>query len=288
VVLNYHFTDNLPFFDGDATQIRQVIMNLIINASEAIGDQSGVITLSTGSMYCDRSYLERIEPDVLVALDEPLVEGVYVYLEVADTGSGMDAETIRKVFDPFFTTKFTGRGLGMSATMGIVRGHKAGVKIYSEVGKGTTFKVFFPTNELSAKDALAGGGDEDVASTWRGEGTVLIVDDEEMVCTTGRLMIERLGFTALTAQDGREGLELFNRYRKEIVCVLLDLTMPYPDGEETFRQLRIVKSDVSVILCSGYNMQEATQRFTGKGLAGFIEKPYRLAELKEKLMRWGK
>lgn len=284
VVLKYNFADNLPTFDGDATQIRQIIMNLIINASEAIGDRSGVIALSTGAMHCDRAYLEEIEASAVVGLDEPITEKVYVYLEVADTGSGMDAETIDKIFDPFFTTKFTGRGLGMSATQGIIRGHKGVISISSEVGKGTTFKVHFPANELSEDGAaLAGGGDAGTATAWQGTGTVLIVDDEETICAVGRQMVERMGFSALTAADGREAVEVFREHSKEIVCVLLDLTMPHMGGEEAFGELRHIQPDVSVILCSGYSMQDARRRFTGQGLAGFLQKPYEMGELRDKL-----
>ena len=281
-VLKYNFADNLPPFNGDATQIRQIIVNLIINATEAIGNRSGVIAISTGAMHCDHSYLEGIDSSVIVGLEEPLAEDIYVYLEVADTGCGMDAKTLEKIFDPFFTTKFTGRGLGLSATLGIVRGHKGAIKIYSEVGKGTTFKVLFPASESPVHRAAL-PEEEGVAGTWHGEGTILIVDDEETICAMGRQMVEYMGFTALTAADGREALEVFREHSAEIVCVLLDLTMPHMDGEETFRELRRMQPNVKVILCSGYNSQTATQNFTGKGLAGFIQKPYRMALLKETL-----
>ena len=130
-VLKYNFADNLSTFDGDAAQIRQIIMNLITNASDAIGEKSGVIALSTGAMKCDRAYLDEVNEVLRAGLDEPMPEGVYTYLEVVDTGCGMEAETIKKIFDPFFTTKFTGRGLGLSAVLGIIRGHKGAINIYS-------------------------------------------------------------------------------------------------------------------------------------------------------------
>ena len=282
-VLKYNFAENLPSFDGDVTQIRQVVMNLITNASEALGDEGGVIALSTGARYCDRAYLDDVDAVLRASLDEPLPEGVYTCFEVADTGCGMDAETIEKVFDPFFTTKFTGRGLGMSAVLGIVRGHKGALKIDSEVGKGTTFKVLFPANEprengfAVRRKAAAEGKD------WRGSGTILIADDEQMVCAVGKEMLERMGFSVLTATDGREALKVFGEHAGEIVCVLLDLTMPHMDGEEAFREMRRLHPGVVVILCSGYNEQDATQRFAGKGLAGFIQKPYRSDGLRAKL-----
>ena len=283
-VLKHNLAENLPTFDGDVTQIRQVIMNLITNASEAIGDKSGVIALSTGAMDCDRAYLDDINEVVRASLDEPLPEGVYTYIEVADTGCGMDAQTIEKVFDPFFTTKFTGRGLGMFAVLGIVRGHRGALKIYSEVGKGTTFKILFPANELPDNGFAVRRKDQAEGKDWRGSGTVLIADDEETVCTVVKKMLELMGFSVLTVPDGREALKLFREHANEIVCVLLDLTMPHMDGEEAFRVMRRLHPGVTVILCSGYNEHDATQRFAGKGLAGFIQKPYNMAALRKKLM----
>lgn len=284
VVLKHNFADNLPTFNGDEAQIRQVIMNLIINASEAIGKQDGVITLSTGAMYCDSSYLEGVDASMGTAVDESFTEGAYVYLEVADTGCGMDDETIEKIFDPFFTTKFTGRGLGLSATSGIVRGHKGAIKISSEVGKGSTFKVFLPANELSYScDALAAGTGESLAKQLQHEETILIVDDEEAVRAVGKQMVERMGFTALMASDGREAVELFREHCREIGCVLLDLTMPHMDGEEAFHEMRRIQPDAKIIICSGYSIRDATRRFSGMGLAGFLQKPYVMADLRRKL-----
>jgi PAS domain S-box-containing protein len=275
-VLKYNFADNLPPFEGDATQIRQTIMNLIINASEAIGDKSGIISITAGAVQADRTYLREMY------LDEDLPEGLYVTLEVADTGCGMDAETRGKLFDPFFTTKFTGRGLGMAAVLGIVRGHKGAIKIYSEEGKGTTMKVLFPTIEgkttMIAKPV-------NTASAWRGSGTVLLVDDEETVRAIGTMMLSRLGLTVISACDGREAVGVFAQHHDEIDCVILDLTMPHMDGEQAYRELRRIDPTVHVIMSSGYNEQEVTQRFVGKGLAGFIQKPYELDKLVETLRR---
>ena len=282
-VLKYNFADNLPTFDGDATQIRQIIMNLITNASEAIGDKSGVIALSTGAMDCDRAYLDCADEALRAGLDEPLPEGLYVYFEVADTGCGMDAETIKKVFDPFFTTKFTGRGLGMAAVLGIVRGHHGAIQIYSEPGKGTTFKILFPASGLPEDDGKIQRLDIDEAELWHGHGTILIADDEETVCAVGKRMLNRMGFSVLTADDGNKAVEVFREHADEIGCVILDLTMPHMGGEDAFHEMRSVRPDVKVILSSGYNEQDATQRFAGSGLAGFIQKPYSMATLKEKL-----
>jgi PAS domain S-box-containing protein len=272
-LLRFNFSPDLPAVDADATQLRQVIMNLVINASEAIGDTSGVIAISTGAMECDSAYLAD------TWINDRLPEGLYVYLEVADTGCGIEREAIPKIFDPFFTTKFTGRGLGMAAVLGIVRGHKGAIKVYSEPGKGTTFRLLLPVSPGTAHQH-AGPTDDDA---WRGSGTVLLVDDEETIRALGKDMLKELGFTAVTASDGREALDVFDRNRDGIVCVILDLTMPRLDGEQTFRELRRIKPDVRVIMSSGYNEQEVTQKFAGKGLAGFIQKPYKLMEVSRKL-----
>ena len=261
---------HLPHVEADATQIRQIIMNLVINSSEAIGDTSGVITITTGCIDCDRSYLKD------VWLDENLTDGLYVFLEVADTGCGMDKEVMGKLFDPFFTTKFTGRGLGMAAVLGIVRGHKGAIKVNSEAGTGTTFKILLPA---SGKPAEICNNDLHI-DDWQGSGTVLLVDDEETVRGIGSDMLKELGFSVLTAADGLEALEMF-KYRDDISFVILDLTMPHMDGEECYRELRKLKPDVKVIMSSGFSELEVTQKFIGKELAGFIQKPYRLNILKE-------
>ena len=274
-ILKHNFADNLPAIEADVAQVRQIIMNLITNASEAIGDRSGVISISTGAMECDRAYLSE------TYLDEELAEGLYVYIEVADTGCGMDEETQIKVFDPFFTTKFMERGLGLAAVLGIVRGHKGALKVYSELGKGTTFKALFPASE--AESVALAAAEHDALESWRGSGTILVVDDEETVCTIAKRMLEWMGFDVLMAGDGREALEVFRDHADEIDCILLDLTMPRMDGEQAFRELRRIRSDVRVIMSSGYNEQEVTQRFAGKGLTGFIQKPFQLAGLAEKL-----
>jgi PAS domain S-box-containing protein len=269
-VLRLNLHQHLPVVEGDITQIRQIVMNLVINASEAIGDKSGVIAISTGCMNCDRSYLKD------VWLDENLSDGLYVYLEIADSGCGMDKETMAKLFDPFFTTKFTGRGLGMAAVLGIVRGHRGAIKVYSEPNRGTTFKILLPASGRPAE--IFNGNSH--TNEWQGNGTVLLVDDEETVRGIGTEMLKELGFATVTANDGREAVELF-KATPDIAFVILDLTMPHMDGEQCFRELRQLKPGVKVIMSSGYNEQEVTQKFVGKGLAGFIQKPYRLSTLQE-------
>jgi PAS domain S-box-containing protein len=269
-VLRLNLHQPLPAIEADATQIRQIIMNLVINASEAIGEKSGVIAITTGCMDCDHNYLKDIW------LDENIKAGLYVYLEIADTGCGMNKETMSKLFDPFFTTKFTGRGLGMAAVLGIVRGHKGAIKVYSELGKGTTFKILLPASNRATEFIKSGSAD-----TWKGSGTVLLVDDEETVRGIGKEMLQALGFTVITANDGREAITIFKKDPADIAFVILDLTMPHLDGEQCFRELRQIKPNVKVLMSSGYNEQEVTEKFVGKGLSGFIQKPYNLTLLKE-------
>lgn len=269
-ILRFRLENGLPPVEVDATQIRQVIMNLVINASEAIGDRSGVISLSTGLTRVDRAYFGG------TLMDADLPEGDYVYLEVSDTGCGMSAETQAKIFDPFFTTKFTGRGLGLAAVLGIVRGHKGAMKVYSEVGRGTTFKLLFP--------AVSGAGETMAATSaplfdWRGHGTVLVVDDEETMRSTIARMMRKLGLDAVLTADGREAVEVFRATPELFAVVLLDLTMPHMDGEQTFTELRRLRPGVRVVLMSGFNAQEALVRFTGKGLASFLQKPFTIESL---------
>jgi two-component system cell cycle sensor histidine kinase/response regulator CckA len=272
--LRYDFEPKLPPIEADATQIHQVVMNLITNASDAIGEKSGVITVTTGVRKVDRACLAESY------LGEGLPTGSYVYVEVADNGCGMDEQTQAKVFDPFFTTKFTGRGLGLAAVLGIVRGHRGAIRIRSIPGQGTTVTVLFP----SCEQALPSSGRRRKRSkSRRGAGVVLVVDDEETVRAVAKTALEKSGFTVLTAASGPEALRVCRERSAEIVAVLLDMTMPHLGGEEVFNEMRRIRPDLRVILTSGYDEQEATRRFVGKGLAGFIQKPYLPAALVEKV-----
>ncbi|MDX8413098.1 MAG: transporter substrate-binding domain-containing protein [Mariprofundales bacterium] len=265
VVLKYHLCDPLPSVEADAAQMQQVIMNLVINASDAIGDNSGVISIDTGIMDADRHYLRD------TCLDENIAEGRYVFLEVSDTGCGMDRATQQRIFDPFFTTKFTGRGLGMSAVLGIIRGHQGTLKLYSEPGRGTSFKMLLPISdhaELTSPQSNA------TTDGWQGSGTILIVDDEESIRESAAMMLEDMGFATLMAADGIEGVELYRQFQDNITAVLLDMTMPRLDGKGCFSEIIRINPEAKVILSSGYNEQEATSHFSGRGLAGFVQKPY--------------
>ncbi len=277
-VLRLDLADPIPLVRADATQIRQVIMNLITNASDAVGEQSGLITIRTGAMHADESYLREI----FVGSDAP--PGDYAFVEVSDTGAGMDEETRAHIFDPFFTTKSSGRGLGLAAVLGIVRSHRGAIKVYSQPGKGTTIKFLLPATPTEV--AANGGPVHGPAVPLAGNGrTILIVDDEETVRIVAARMLERAGFKVLHAADGRQAVEIFRRNQDEIALVLLDLTMPHVGGEEAFRQLRTLDPEVRVLLASGYNEHDATASFAGKGLAGFIQKPFGVDQLADSIAR---
>jgi len=275
VVIRYDFADHLPSVRADATQLRQVVMNLITNASEAIGDRSGLIALASGVMNCDAAYLEATVGDV-----SPREPGQYVFLEVRDTGLGMDGDTVSRIFDPFFSTKFAGRGLGLAAVLGIVRGHKGALRVDSVRGKGTTFRVLLPAHNVPSESL------EEVSAAhrgWRGHGLVLLTDDEESVRVLTKRMLEYSGFEVVCAADGREAIALFTERCRQVRLVVLDWTMPHIDGEACLRELRRLDPTVKVIMISGYNEQEIVDHFVGKGLAGFVQKPYKMADLLPKV-----
>ena len=266
VNLNYNLDNNLPSVEADAAQMQQVILNLITNANEAIDGKSGTITFSSGVMHASRAYLNS------TISGNSLPEGSYVFVEVSDTGSGMDEATIQKIFDPFFTTKFTGRGLGMSAVLGILRGHHGALRVYSEVGKGTTFKMLLPA--LENQPHVSSNNETIELQHPLMRGTILIVDDEDDIREVAAVILKEAGLDVLLAEDGLQAVEMYRQHRHEIKAVLLDMTMPKMDGAACFSELRSINPDVKVILSSGYNEQLATGRFVGKGLAGFIQKPY--------------
>jgi signal transduction histidine kinase/CheY-like chemotaxis protein len=275
-VVEYHLMPDLPLVEADASQLQQVIMNLITNASEAVSDKRGLITLCTGVIKADQKVLSEAFPG------QDLSERDYVYMEVSDTGCGMDQETIGKMFDPFFTTKFTGRGLGLAAVQGVVRSHGGAIKVSSELGRGTAVKVLFPCAEQAQ---WLPSEEEEKEASWRGTGTVLVVDDEEPVRAVLEIMLERIGFSVLTLGSGTEAINVVRERVQEISAVFLDLTMPDMDGVEAFREIRGINPDLPVILASGYTEQDATSRFAGKGPADFIQKPFEAKVLIRKLRK---
>ena len=273
-ILHINFAEDQPAIEADITQLRQIVLNLVINASDAIGEQSGAIAVSTGVRECDQADLKT------TWLKDPLREGRYAYLEVADSGCGIAKDQLPKIFDPFFTTKFTGRGLGLAAVLGIVRAHKGAIKVQSEVGQGTTVTVLFPA--AGAMPAVQ-PGDQTAEADWMGNGLVLLVDDEKSIRDVGMRMLQRIGFEVRVASDGRDALAQVREHGDQITVIVLDLTMPHMDGEQTFRELQRIRTDIPVILSSGYSEQDVVERFAGKGIAGFVPKPYTISQLRSVL-----
>ena len=264
--LRYELTEELPVLNGCPNQIRQVVLNLVTNAFEALRGHAGSITLATGLVTADRAYLAETH------LDENLPEGDYIYLEVTDTGAGMEPEVQTKIFDPFFSTKQMGRGLGLAAVLGIVRGHRGAIKLVSHAGTGTTFLVLLPLAGRAVSLPLP--PPRAAAPRKEGPQTILVIDDEDGVRRVAKAVLESAGYRVLTAADGSQGVAVFKLHQEEIDAVLLDLSMPVMNGEETLHALRQLAPGICVLLTSGYNEQEVVQRFAGKGLAGFLAKPF--------------
>jgi CheY-like chemotaxis protein len=252
--------------------VQQVVLNLVVNGIEAIGNEAGSVFVTTGVQDVDAA----IAADLVGSV--PLSPGLYVFVEVRDTGCGMDEATKARIFDPFFTTKFTGRGLGLAATLGIARSHKGAVGLSSAPGKGTTFRFLLPASSLPVPRER-----RPLTVAFTGSGTVLIVDDDHGVRGTLRMLLTSLGFDVLEARDGEEALDVFTARADAIALVILDLTMPVLGGREVFSELCRIRPGVRVILSSGYDKEETMRRFGAKGLAGFLQKPYTAGDLAEKI-----
>jgi CheY-like chemotaxis protein len=283
VAIDFDICKTLPPIEGEPNQIQRLIYNLVVNAAEAIGDNAGDVTLRTGVMDCDEAYLNHSR------LEKKPESGRFVFLEVADTGCGMDAETQRKLFDPFFTTKFWGRGLGMAEVMGIIKGHHGAIMVNSEDGKGTIVRVLFPApQQVQASTVQVMEAVETqpaVSASPAGRKTILVVDDEELVRRLVTRRLEVLGYLTITASDGEEGVRVFRDRQNEIDLVILDFAMPKMNGVEAFGELIRFKQDVKVILSSGYTEEVVLQSFPGQRPAGVLHKPYKMEELKGELDR---
>lgn len=291
ITLNLSLAPELPTVKADAGQIQQIVMNLITNASEAIGDRPGIVTLATGTGAFSAEQLAASR------IPEKPAPGLFAWIEVSDNGCGMGPETMNRIFEPFFTTKFTGRGLGMSAVLGIMRGHHGALFLRSQPQHGSTIRVLFPLAEVPTTQLFQRrpplparpGPDQltlfDAAAGDEPRGTVLIVDDEQIVQDICAAAVAFSGYRTLTASDGEEGVSVFREHAGEIVAVILDLTMPRMDGAAAFREMRRIRPDVRVILSSGHAEQEAFRRFDAVGVAGFLQKPYELQMLQAELDR---
>jgi PAS domain S-box-containing protein len=273
VDLQLDLADPIAEINADPAQIQQLILNLVINAAEAVPpEHPGVVRISTSEMELAGSH-----PGFP---NQPPAFGRHVLLEVSDSGVGMDDATKARIFDPFFTTKFTGRGLGLAAALGIVRGHKGMISVESRPGAGSTFRVVLPATGQAERAGPKTAG----VSRPQGTGTILVVDDEEVVLRMASAALKRTGYDVLVAHNGEAAVEVFRR-AGPVSAVLLDLTMPIMGGEETLRRLRMISPHVKVILSSGFSEMEALRRFQGKGLDGFIQKPYTAATLATKLQQ---
>jgi PAS domain S-box-containing protein len=261
--LVYEFFDQLPLVEADATQVGQVVMNLITNASESLGEEGGTVTLRTNPVAVDSEYLAEC------ILGEDVEEGPFVAIEVSDDGEGMSEDTVAKIFDPFFTTKFTGRGLGLAAVLGIVRGHRGAIRVASAVGKGTRFTVLLP--------AVGGPTDGRPLSDREPDlkkDIVLVVDDDPAVRRVLRSTLENHGYRAVVAEDGRDGLSVFQRHVGRIVAVVLDMTMPVMDGRQAYEQIRAISPTLPVVIISGYARESAQKRFEDNEYLDFLQKPF--------------
>ncbi len=263
--LRSELEDGLPLVAGDAPQLRQVVMNLITNAADAIGDGPGRILLFTGLGDFESDYLGQT-----VAGDQ-LSSGEYVIIEVTDTGSGMNDETKSKIFDPFFTTKFAGRGLGLASTLGIVRAHHGTINVMTWPQKGTTIQVLLPATAHARPEATETSDSGDSSSEG---GTVLVIDDEISVRRVTRSVLEHFGYDVLVAENGMRGLRVLEQSEKKVDLVILDMSMPKMDGEETLRRIRALGEQVPIMLTSGYTEMEISDRVDGLDASAFIGKPF--------------
>ena len=270
VALEFALALDLPSVEADVAQMQQVVMNLVMNASDAMEDQRGVIRMETGVMQ-----VVADEWHHLYGADD-FCDGRYVFLDVSDNGCGMSLAVMQRVFEPFFTTKFDGHGLGMSAVLGIVRAHRGAIIVESEEGKGSRFRLLLPMllQQTAAVEALSVG-----QQAWRGEGVVLVIDDEQGIQKVMWMMFENMGFEVLLASGGEQGVALYQQHQQDVGLILLDMSMPNMDGKACYRALTAINPKVKVILSSGYSEAEASARFAEDGLVGFIQKPCRSSAL---------
>ncbi|RLE18478.1 MAG: hypothetical protein DRJ65_21360 [Acidobacteria bacterium] len=274
VVLKIEPVQGVSKVSVDIGHMRQVLLNLVTNASEAIRERSGLIRITTGERVFDQDELDRLY------IPNDLQPGPMVFLEVSDTGCGIEPETLGRIFDPFYTAKFTGRGLGLSAVLGIVRGHGGGIDVRSEARRGSTFTIILPR----AEEPVAGVPGISPRSADR---LALVIDDDETVRDVSRAYLEQAGFTVLTAENGRRGLEVFREQAAAIDCIILDYAMPEMGGGETLVEIRKIRSDVPVILSSGYDEDEVVANMGDDAASTFIQKPYGAAALVERLRALG-
>ena len=267
--LHYEHGEVLPLIEGDPSQIRQVIMNLILNASESLIDGKGSIEISI-----------QKTPGGCAAVDNGVSackDSDSLCLTVRDTGCGMSEEMLGRIYDPFYSTKFKGRGLGLASVLGIVRAHHGEIQVESVVGEGTIFRLCLPTSQESSLPLLVS---EDSQDQWQGTGLALMVDDDETVLVLGKEMLTRIGFQVIQATDGEDGLRMFEQHRQEFAVVILDLTMPGLSGEMVYADMQKMDPSIPVVMSSGYTEQDVSLRLGARGSRGFLQKPYTLDQMR--------
>ena len=271
VQLRYRLSDKLPDIEADTTQLNQVFVNLVINASDAIeeSDRSGIITVETSTQYLDKKYFRKS-----ISAEE-LPKGDYVTARIIDTGSGIEQKILAQIFDPFYTTKFGGRGLGLAAVLGIIRGHRGAIRVESQKGKGTMFELSFPQLPTGSEQPRA------PAEMPRqiGVGTVLIVDDEKAVLKAGSRLLKTIGFSTLEAQNGQQAIDLVQDFPDVINCVLMDITMPGIGGVAAMSEIKKINPRLPVVLTSGYTQDVAVEAKSLIKPEAFLQKPYNLDSL---------
>jgi two-component system cell cycle sensor histidine kinase/response regulator CckA len=275
VSITLDLSAEIPSIRADASQIRQVVMNLIINASEAIGTEQGEVGVSLAIEDIEAGQGEK------GYLGKVITPGSYICLKVTDSGCGMDEETKLRIFEPFYTTKFTGRGLGMSAVLGIIRAHNGALQLTSQQGFGTTFTVYLPVQSSEPVGELL-----PLVSLmpWQGDGTILLVEDEPQLSMVAKALLQALGFSVFVAENGQVALEMYQKHSNYITLVLTDIGMPVMNGYELIRELKKLNPELPIIVSSGFGDAEVTSRIH-ENIAGVVGKPYSFDQLREVLKR---
>ena len=270
ISLSTQLADDLPAVTADENQLSQVLIILVANASEAIGTNHGKITITTTAVKCTRDFFQAN------LSGEHLANGSYICVDVSDTGPGMDDETIRQAFDPFYSTKFAGRGIGLSALLGIVRSHHGGIKIDSTPDLGTQFRVFLPLAKEAAKLPPQSAEETPLSSPDNEvSGMALVIDDEPVIQDLTATILESIGLKVITAENGRQGVDLFREHEQDIAVVILDVMMPVMNGDQAFDQMQSINSAVPIIFVSGFNDASVTELLANRPSARFIQKPFR-------------
>lgn len=272
VVIQLDLKRDVPAISGDNSQIQQVVMNLIINAAESIGDQNGSV-----KVVLDKTIIRAAHPEIDF-MGTVIPPRSYARLEVSDTGCGVDEDTKKRMFEPFFTTKLTGRGLGMSAVLGIIKSHDGALQLASSLGAGTTFKVYFPLPDQDG--AVESEGEAGQLSSGLAGGTILLVDDEEALRAIGSVLLNAIGFATKTAANGREAIKIYREYGRDIDLVLLDFVMPEMGGVETYHLLRQISPALPIVFCTGYSNEIIPDDMALDEHTIFIQKPYKLDQLR--------